>query len=100
MARTLKTAPQVEAQNDTIQPKASSAELNRRRHMAINSLRKRGIEFPEGFEDLYVLVSITESAYFKHSNGTLTTEEAGKAIDDAVTRHREGYDPLSNRSLL
>ena len=98
MARTLKT--QTEAQNDTIQHKASSAELNRRRHMAINSLRKRGIVFPEGFEDLHILVSITESVYHKHANNVLSDEEAHTAIDDAVKRHQEGYDPLNNPNLL
>lgn len=96
MARNI-TKTQAQAQNTT---KSTGAELSRRRHMAVNSLRKRGVEFPDGFEDLYVLVSITESAYFRHSNGTLTAEEASKAIDDALTRHREGYDPLNNPNLL
>lgn len=94
MART--STKKSQAQNTT----NNGADLSRRRRMAINSLRKRGIEFPEGFEKLYTLVSITESAYFKSNNGTVTAEEASKAIDDAVRRHREEYNPLDNPNLL
>lgn len=82
------------------QSKSTGAELSRRRHMAINSLRKRGIEFPEGFENLYTLVSVTESSYFKYDNSTISSAEASEAIDKAVERFREGYDPLNNPNLL
>ena len=99
MARTLKSQ-NTEAQAQTETQKTSSADLSRRRHMAINSLRKRGIEFPEGFEKLHTLVNITESAYYKRDNGTLTDTEASGAIDDAVKRHREEYNPLDNPNLL
>ena len=94
MART--STKKSQAQNTT----NNGAELSRRRRMAINSLRKRGVQFPEGFEDLHVLVSIVESAYYRHGNGTLNTEEASKAIDDALKKHQEGYDPLNNPNLL
>lgn len=95
MARTSTNKSQ--AQNTTTN---NGAELSKRRHLAFNSLRKRGVEFPEEFLKLYTLMSITESAYYKFGNGTITSEEASKIIDDALARHREEYNPLDNPNLL
>lgn len=105
MARTIKAAQadttQSQSQNtDNTQRKFSGAELNRRRYMSVNSLRKRGVAISDKEEKLHVLISITESTYHKRDIGVLTDEEATKVIDDAVKRHQEGYNPLDNPDLL